>query len=147
MNVDILETNPDWRWYFLFGGGFLALTVLGWLLFKYGQVSDDPLPNAPPFIYTDEFHRLKDWLSDTLGSVFNDGRRIWRVTYSDRRHPSRPYQYQSRLGSNYRVHFMRVATPALVLCTLSGKVIRRGACWLRNQCTLLANGCHLHTTI
>ncbi|KAF2800332.1 hypothetical protein K505DRAFT_228981, partial [Melanomma pulvis-pyrius CBS 109.77] len=46
MNVDILETNPDWRWYLLLGSGFLALTVLGWLLFKYGQVSDGPLPNA-----------------------------------------------------------------------------------------------------
>jgi hypothetical protein len=34
MNVDILESNPDWRWYLLFGGGCLALTALVWLLFK-----------------------------------------------------------------------------------------------------------------
>lgn len=38
MNVDILESNPDWRWYLLFGGGFVALTVLVWLVFKYGKV-------------------------------------------------------------------------------------------------------------
>jgi hypothetical protein len=38
MNVDILESNPDWRWYLLFGGGCLTLTVLVWLLAKYGQV-------------------------------------------------------------------------------------------------------------
>jgi hypothetical protein len=44
MNVDILQTNPDWRWYILFGGGFLAFTVLGWLLFKYGQVCENPFP-------------------------------------------------------------------------------------------------------
>lgn len=40
MNVDILASNPDWRWYILLGGGFLVVTVLGWLLFKYGQVGD-----------------------------------------------------------------------------------------------------------
>ncbi|KAH8727040.1 hypothetical protein GQ44DRAFT_704442 [Phaeosphaeriaceae sp. PMI808] len=38
MNVDILRSNPDWRWYLLFGGGLLALTVFVWLLFKYGQM-------------------------------------------------------------------------------------------------------------
>lgn len=39
MNVDILESNPDWRWYLLFGGGCLALTVLVWLFAKHGDVS------------------------------------------------------------------------------------------------------------
>jgi hypothetical protein len=38
MNVNILENNPDWRWYLLFGGGCLILTVSVWLLFKYGEV-------------------------------------------------------------------------------------------------------------
>ena len=38
MNVDILEKNPDWRWYLLFSGGCLTLTVLVWLLFKYSEV-------------------------------------------------------------------------------------------------------------
>lgn len=38
MNVNILASNPDWRWYLLLGGGFLALTVVVWLIFKYGQV-------------------------------------------------------------------------------------------------------------
>ena len=41
MNVDILESNPDWRWYLLFGGGSLMLTVIVWLVFKYGQVGED----------------------------------------------------------------------------------------------------------
>jgi hypothetical protein len=40
MNVDILATNPDWRWYVLFGSATLTITILGWLLFKYGQVRD-----------------------------------------------------------------------------------------------------------
>jgi len=38
MNVDILKDNPDWRWYILFGGAFLILTLVGWLVFKYTQV-------------------------------------------------------------------------------------------------------------
>ncbi|KAK2792388.1 hypothetical protein FQN52_003323 [Onygenales sp. PD_12] len=35
MNVDILKGNPDWRWYILFGGVCLTLTLTGWLIFKY----------------------------------------------------------------------------------------------------------------
>jgi len=35
MNVDLLKDNPDWRWYVLFGGTALILTVVGWLVFKY----------------------------------------------------------------------------------------------------------------
>ncbi|KAF2997583.1 hypothetical protein E8E13_002417 [Curvularia kusanoi] len=38
MNVDILASNPDWRWYILFVSIILAITILGWLLFKYGQI-------------------------------------------------------------------------------------------------------------
>lgn len=38
MNVDILETNPDWRWYLLFSGGCLILTALVWLFFKQIEV-------------------------------------------------------------------------------------------------------------
>jgi len=38
MNVNILQNYPDWRWYILFGGGFLLITFLAWLLFKHGQV-------------------------------------------------------------------------------------------------------------
>jgi hypothetical protein len=38
MNVNILASNPDWRWYVLFVSMTLAITILGWLLFKYGQV-------------------------------------------------------------------------------------------------------------
>ncbi|KAF4441559.1 ankyrin, partial [Fusarium albosuccineum] len=37
MNVDILEDNPDWRWYLLFVGSLLLLTIVGWLFFKYFQ--------------------------------------------------------------------------------------------------------------
>jgi hypothetical protein len=39
MNVDILEGNPDWRWYLLFMGSFLLLTIAGWLFFKYFEVN------------------------------------------------------------------------------------------------------------
>ncbi|KAF4947140.1 hypothetical protein FSARC_14045 [Fusarium sarcochroum] len=35
MNVDILENNPDWRWYLLFVGSILLLTITGWLFSKY----------------------------------------------------------------------------------------------------------------
>jgi hypothetical protein len=49
MNVDILKTNPDWRWYILFGGGLLTLTIVGWLLFKYGRVRDNASPITAPF--------------------------------------------------------------------------------------------------
>ncbi|EWY83037.1 hypothetical protein FOYG_15113 [Fusarium oxysporum NRRL 32931] len=38
MNVDILENNPDWRWYLLFMGSLLVLTTIGWLFFKYLKV-------------------------------------------------------------------------------------------------------------
>jgi hypothetical protein len=47
MNVDILESNPDWRWYLLFGGGCLALTVIVWLVFKYGQVCRPVVQELP----------------------------------------------------------------------------------------------------
>lgn len=40
MNVNILENNPDWRWFMLFLGCLLIVTVVVWLLFKYGQVSN-----------------------------------------------------------------------------------------------------------
>ncbi|OAL48910.1 hypothetical protein IQ07DRAFT_65667 [Pyrenochaeta sp. DS3sAY3a] len=39
MNVNVLENNPDWRWFMLFLGCLLIVTVVVWLLFKYGQVS------------------------------------------------------------------------------------------------------------
>ena len=38
MNVDILENNPDWRWFILVVGASLALSFLGWLAAKYTQV-------------------------------------------------------------------------------------------------------------
>ncbi|KIL88327.1 hypothetical protein FAVG1_08406 [Fusarium avenaceum] len=38
MNVDILESNPDWRWYLLFMGSVLFLTTAGWLFVKYFEV-------------------------------------------------------------------------------------------------------------
>lgn len=38
MNVDILESNPDWRWYLLLSGACLTLTVVAWLLSKYCEV-------------------------------------------------------------------------------------------------------------
>jgi uncharacterized membrane protein len=38
MNVDILEDNPDWRWYVLFVGVFLMTTFAIWLIFKLNPV-------------------------------------------------------------------------------------------------------------
>ncbi|CVL09207.1 uncharacterized protein FMAN_15451 [Fusarium mangiferae] len=38
MNVNILENNPDWRWYLLFVGTTLLLTIAVWLSFKYVKV-------------------------------------------------------------------------------------------------------------
>lgn len=38
MNVNILENNPDWRWYLLVVGTILLLTISVWLLFEYLKV-------------------------------------------------------------------------------------------------------------
>ncbi|KAJ3536429.1 hypothetical protein NM208_g6716 [Fusarium decemcellulare] len=37
MNANVLENNPDWRWYLLFLGSLLLVTIVGWLFFKYLQ--------------------------------------------------------------------------------------------------------------
>jgi hypothetical protein len=59
MNVDILKDNPDWRWYMLFGGGILILTIAGWLIFKYSPVRGSS--SAEGFLFfdgTDKRYRL-----------------------------------------------------------------------------------------
>ncbi|KAK4113096.1 hypothetical protein N656DRAFT_778619 [Canariomyces notabilis] len=38
MNIDLLKDNPDWRWYVLFGGTFLMITFVGWLIFRINPV-------------------------------------------------------------------------------------------------------------
>ena len=38
MNVNLLKDNPDWRWYMLFAGAFLSLSIAGWLLVRYNPV-------------------------------------------------------------------------------------------------------------
>lgn len=38
MNVDILENNPNWRWFLLFAGGALVITFIVWLITKYINV-------------------------------------------------------------------------------------------------------------
>ncbi|KAF7532933.1 hypothetical protein G7054_g7552 [Neopestalotiopsis clavispora] len=38
MNVDILENNPNWRWFLPFAGGALVITVLVWLISKYSNI-------------------------------------------------------------------------------------------------------------
>ncbi|KAL2812245.1 ankyrin repeat-containing domain protein [Aspergillus cavernicola] len=35
MNIDLLQNNPDWRWYLLFGGSSLLLNASIWIIFKY----------------------------------------------------------------------------------------------------------------
>ena len=32
MNVDILENNPTWRWYFVVAGGLIGFTIVSWLI-------------------------------------------------------------------------------------------------------------------
>lgn len=39
MNVNLLENNPDWRWYLAIGALFLLLTVAIWIIFKAFSVS------------------------------------------------------------------------------------------------------------
>ncbi|OAL45449.1 hypothetical protein IQ07DRAFT_548142 [Pyrenochaeta sp. DS3sAY3a] len=38
MNVNILESNPDWRWFILVVTVLLVTSISIWLLFKYGQI-------------------------------------------------------------------------------------------------------------
>ena len=38
MNVNLLEDNPDWKWYLLFAGGLMLLTLIGWLMSKHYPV-------------------------------------------------------------------------------------------------------------
>ncbi|PWY65547.1 hypothetical protein BO83DRAFT_121211 [Aspergillus eucalypticola CBS 122712] len=35
MNVNLLDDNPDWRWYLVLGGASLLFTVIMWALFKF----------------------------------------------------------------------------------------------------------------
>jgi hypothetical protein len=62
MNVDILASNPDWRWYVLFVSVTLAITVLGWLFFKYGQVRIIQV-NICPVSHADQQFRLRGGLN------------------------------------------------------------------------------------
>ncbi|KAI5842101.1 hypothetical protein DFP73DRAFT_108798 [Morchella snyderi] len=39
MNVDILESNPSWKWYPISAAPFMAFVMLAWLLFKWQPVS------------------------------------------------------------------------------------------------------------
>jgi drug/metabolite transporter (DMT)-like permease len=34
MNVNLLQDNPDWRWYILFGVLSLVITAILWLISK-----------------------------------------------------------------------------------------------------------------
>lgn len=39
MNVNILENNPDWKWYLIIGASSLLLTVALWVMLKFISVS------------------------------------------------------------------------------------------------------------
>jgi hypothetical protein len=70
MNVDLLKDNPDWRWYILFGGAFVVLTIAGWLFLRYNPVRIGFLTGDFFFIsYTDKQHRS------------NHGQRAMRAVY------------------------------------------------------------------
>lgn len=66
MNVDILESNPDWRWYLLFGGGCLSLTGFVWLLAKYGQVSVSHFESVENKLTG----RLTKWIKECLNACY-----------------------------------------------------------------------------
>jgi Mg2+ and Co2+ transporter CorA len=53
MNVDLLKDNPDWRWYVPFGGAFLIITFVIWLIFKFNPVSGI-FSRVAPFVVTDK---------------------------------------------------------------------------------------------
>lgn len=38
MNVNVLKDNPEWWWFVIVSSIVLALTIVVWLGFKYGQV-------------------------------------------------------------------------------------------------------------
>ncbi|KAJ4129487.1 hypothetical protein NW765_016360 [Fusarium oxysporum] len=73
MNVDILESNPDWRWYLLFMGSFLFLTIAGWLFFKYFEVESWIEAHVGRRIQTlaGERKRVRGMTSDEIGDVKN----------------------------------------------------------------------------
>ena len=39
MNVDLLQDNPDWRWYILFACASVVITGITWLISKCSPVS------------------------------------------------------------------------------------------------------------
>ncbi|KAK1963978.1 hypothetical protein LY78DRAFT_659816 [Colletotrichum sublineola] len=66
MNVDILQDNPDWRWYILLGGVFLILTVLGWLFFKFVQVCHIQ-QLLPAGLYAKRVTQVEEWIENKVG--------------------------------------------------------------------------------
>lgn len=50
MNVDLLKDNPDWRWFILFGGTLLIVTLVGWLVFRLNPVRGSPRVAIPPLL-------------------------------------------------------------------------------------------------
>lgn len=80
MNVDILESNPDWRWYLLFMGSVLFLTTAGWLFVKYFEVTWSLKP-AQRCLYTNPIVQVESWIDEHAGARFRawlkkDGGRI-----------------------------------------------------------------------
>ena len=72
MNVDILKDNPDWRWYILFGGASLILTLVGWLTFKYTSVRHNFWMSSSG-LGTDKRRSLKDGLRSMWGHGLDVG--------------------------------------------------------------------------
>ncbi|KAK7215492.1 hypothetical protein V2G26_003495 [Clonostachys chloroleuca] len=40
MNINLLQDNPDWRWFLLIGGICLSLSFTGWLTFKFSSLEE-----------------------------------------------------------------------------------------------------------
>jgi hypothetical protein len=69
--VDLLQDNPDWRWYILVVAVLLITTLTGWLVFKYNPVSD--FPNSPIFrVYNSfaEYRSLSHGLNNKQTASF-----------------------------------------------------------------------------
>jgi hypothetical protein len=83
MNVDILESNPDWRWYLPFMGSFLFLTIAGWLFFKYFKVTQSPEP-AHRGLYANAIVQVESWIEAHVGrrvqTLAGEGQRVRGMT-------------------------------------------------------------------
>lgn len=69
MNVNILENNPDWRWYLPFVASSLILSIIGWLVFKYNPVSHLALIYV--LLTNDQAQTMEAWFDRKTELIFS----------------------------------------------------------------------------